>query len=106
MSLFFLELNPVQQIMSQVTSQKSMIDNHHTSIGNIVQQVVSQGWEGTDATQFQQEVQKRILPAIAELALAFAGINANLSGAVDAVNQADDQVNSAVGELAGQWQGI
>jgi hypothetical protein len=49
-------------------------------------------WIGGDADSFAEKVVTKLLPAIAELIAAIAGINLNLTDATSAVDEADQKI--------------
>jgi uncharacterized protein YukE len=105
--MFFMELNPVQQVLSQVMTQQKTCTSHQDIIGGLPAKVVGpQGWEGKDADEFGKDTMRKVVPALAELAAAFAGVNLNLTQAVDALNQADQAVSGIVSELQGVFDQI
>jgi uncharacterized protein YukE len=105
MSVFQFLSNGVQQSMSQINQAKGM----GQGVMSAVQQypnVVGSAWVGGDAEAFQEKVLTKLLPAIAELIAAIAGVNLNLSDATSAVESADQKVSKLAGGLKDVFQGI
>ncbi len=101
-----------QVIFGQVEQSMSMV-NQAKSISSQVQQTiqsypnaVSAAWIGGDEQAFSEKVMTKLLPAIAELIAAIAGVNLNLTDATDAVNQADNKIQGFASQLGDLFGGI
>lgn len=102
--LFFFIRNPVADVMSSVTQQQGIVQDTLDTLKSMVPQVIS-NWEGTDATEFNADFVRKVVPAELELIAAFAGFNLNLTKATNVVDQADQQVKGmaeGLGDVFGQ----
>ncbi len=93
MSLFRVIYSEVSRSQSVVTQQSSMASSVLDAIKSYVPKVQS-AWIGGDADEFAADVGRKLVPAMLELIAAIAGININLSKAIDVVNQADKQIQT------------
>ncbi len=60
---------------------------------------VQGAWIGGDADEFAADVARKVVPAIAELIAAIAGVNLNLSKATSAVDQGDSKGQGLANQL-------
>lgn len=105
MSIFQFVQSGVQNSMGQINQAKGM----GQGVMSAVQQypnVVGSAWVGGDAEAFQEKVLTKLLPAIAELIAAIAGVNLNLTDAMSAVESGDQKVSKLAGGLKDVFQGI
>ena len=105
MSVFQFLQDGVQNSMSQINQARGM----GQGVMSAVQQypnVVGSAWVGGDAEAFQEKVLTKLLPAIAELIAAIAGVNLNLTDAMDAVEQADTKISGMANNIKDLFQAI
>lgn len=101
-----------QFIRDQVEQSSSMVSNAQNITQNVMQQIqsypniVGNAWIGGDADSFAEQVLTKLLPAIAELIAAIAGINLNLTDATNAVDEADQKINGMAGQLGDMFGNI
>jgi len=101
-----------QYITQGVEQSRSMISNAHNITQNVHQtistypNIVGSAWIGGDADAFAEKVMTKLLPAIAELIAAIAGINLNLSDATESVNSADSKIQGMAGKLGDMFGNI
>ena len=101
-----------QFIRGQVQQSSSMISQGQNITQNVMQQIqsypniVGAAWIGGDADQFAEKVVTKLLPAIAELIAAIAGVNLNLTDATNAVDEADQKIQGMAGNLGDMFSGI
>src|SRR5512135_1888511 len=94
-----------QVIFDQVNQASSMVNQSKNITSNVMQQIqgypsiVGNAWIGGDADSFSEKVLTKLIPAIAELIAAIAGINLNLTDATDAVSQADQKVSGMANQV-------
>jgi uncharacterized protein YukE len=94
-----------QFIRGQVEQSSSMVSQAQNISQNVMQQIqsypniVGNAWIGGDADSFAEKVVTKLLPAIAELIAAIAGINLNLTDATSAVDEADQKIQGMAGQL-------
>jgi WXG100 family type VII secretion target len=93
----------VQSCMGTVNSQKGMAEGSLNAIKGIVPKV-EQGWIGEDADEFKADIQRKVIPAMAKLIAAIAGMSLNLGKAGETINNADKQaggIANQIGDLFG-----
>lgn len=105
MSVFQFIADGVQNSMAQVNQARGMGQNVMSAIQQYPN-VVGSAWVGGDAEAFSEKVLTKLLPAIAELIAAIAGINLNLGDATSAVEEADNKIGGMVGGLADKFKAI
>src|SRR6266542_563973 len=94
-----------QFIRPQCEQSSSMVGQAQNISQNVMQQIqsypniVGNAWIGGDADSFAEKVVTKLLPAIAELIAAIAGINLNLTDATSAVDEADQKIQGMAGQL-------
>ena len=94
-----------QFIRGQVEQSSSMVSQAQNISQNVMQQIqsypniVGNAWIGGDADSFAEKVVTKLLPAIAELIAAIAGINLNLTDATSTVDEADQKIQGMAGQL-------
>lgn len=105
MSVFQFISSGVQQSVSQIKQAKGMGQNVMSAIQQYPNKV-SSAWIGGDAEAFAEKVLTKLLPAIAELIAAIAGMDLNLTDATSAVESSDQKVSKLAGGLKDVFQGI
>lgn len=95
----------VENVMSGVEQQKQIVSNTLDSIKSLVPRVLM-SWIGGDAEEFQADVMRKIVPAMLELIAAIAGVNLNLTKAVNIIDQADSKVKSLADGVGDLFSGI
>lgn len=92
----------VEQVMSGISQQQQICQNTLDQIKGYVP-TVQQVWTGNDATEFGNDVQRKLVPASLELIAAIAGVNLNLTKSTNIVNQADNQCKGMAEELGQEF---
>lgn len=105
MAVFQFIFSGVQNSMAQINQARGMAQNVMSQVRSYPN-VVGSAWVGGDAEAFQEKVLTKLLPAIAELIAAIAGVNLNLTDATNTVEQADNKISGMVGNLQGVFSGI
>jgi uncharacterized protein YukE len=105
MSVFQYLADGVQNSMSQIKQAQGMGQGVHSAVQSYPN-VVGSAWVGGDAEAFQEKVLTKLLPAIAELIAAIAGVNLNLTDATSAVDQADNKISGMAGNLKDMFSAI
>jgi hypothetical protein len=90
----------VEQVMSGISQQQQITTGVLDTIKSYVP-TVQQVWTGNDATEFGNDVGRKLVPATLELIAAIAGVNLNLTKSTNIVDQADNQ-SQKLGEELGQ----
>jgi uncharacterized protein YukE len=94
-----------QFIRDQVMQSSSMVNQGKNITQNVMQtiqgypNIVGAAWIGGDAESFAEKVVTKLLPAIAELIAAIAGINLNLTDATNTVDEADQKIQGMAGQI-------
>jgi WXG100 family type VII secretion target len=99
--LQFLRVD-VGNVMATVGQQKQITEGTLDQIKGYVPKIQA-AWVGDDATEFGNDVMRKIVPAMVELIAAIAGINLNLTKATNIVDQADSQCKSLAEDLGGTF---
>jgi hypothetical protein len=105
MSVFQFLSDGVSNSMSQINQARGMSQNVMSQIQSYPN-VVGSAWVGGDAEAFSEKVLTKLLPAIAELIAAIAGVNLNLTDAIDAVDQAENKIGSMVNSVKDVFSAI
>ncbi len=101
-----------QFIRGQVEQSSSMVNQAQNITQNVMQtiqtypNIVGNAWIGGDADSFAEKVMTKLLPAIAELIAAIAGVNLNLTDATNIVDQADQKIQGMAGQISDLFGGI
>lgn len=98
-------MNFFQVIPNQVNDIMGKVSKQHQKTGDIMSQLKGYGpmvlgaWRGGDADEFVADLNRQILPAIAELMAAIAGVNVNLTKGLDIMSNADKQIKGLANGL-------
>lgn len=92
----------VEQAMSQISQQQQLTSGVLDTIKGYVP-TVQQVWTGNDATEFGNDVQRKIVPAMLELIAAIAGFNLNLTKSTNIVDKADTDSQKLANELGDEF---
>jgi hypothetical protein len=95
--------NVVDQIMGQL---KSVSDDVESPINALVGQITGGAWEGDDATAMVEEITTVVLPMVAELIAAIAGISTGIGNAAQLIQDTDSKAEGIVGELVNVFGSI
>lgn len=92
----------VEQAMSQISQQQQLTSGVLDTIKGYVP-TVQQVWTGNDATEFGNDVQRKVVPAMLELIAAIAGFNLNLTKSTNIVDKADNDSQKLANELGDEF---
>jgi uncharacterized protein YukE len=83
-------INPaaVGEAISKFAQQKSFTEQSQGVVKAFGPKVIS-GWIGGDADEFNQDIGRKLMPKYAEFALAFTGIQANLTKSTETAEGSD-----------------
>lgn len=98
MSFFQFDFGQVMDAASKFTQQKTATDNAQSIITSTIAKIQG-AWIGGDAEEFASDVMRRIVPKYTELALAFTGLNVNLTKSNDSVQGADQKASKMANQL-------
>lgn len=102
MSILQLLRPDVENVMAGVKQQHQLVSNLSNTLKSYVPRVQS-AWLGGDADEFAADVQRKVVPAMAELLAAIAGINLHLTKATTIVDEADAKAKSLAETLQEQF---
>lgn len=105
MSFFQMDFSQVADAASKFTQQKSATESAQSMIKGYVPKVQG-AWIGGDAEAFALEIATRLVPKYMELALAFTGINVNLTKSSESVQGADQNVSKMASQLGDTFSKI
>lgn len=92
----------VMQVSSGVKQQQQICQQALDTIKGYVP-TVQAVWTGNDATEFGNDVQRKLVPASLELIAAIAGFDLNLTKSTNIVSQADNQSKGMAEELGQEF---
>ena len=98
MDFFNFERGPVESVISTVKSQQQQLEDLSSKTRAYSPTVMS-AWRGGDEQEFEDDLVRKLLPAIANLIAAIAGFGGGLSSAMGVMDQADSKISSMVGGL-------
>jgi hypothetical protein len=97
----------VDGIMSQITNQLSSVrDAVESPIKEQLKTILDGAWAGDDAEAMANEIDKVVLPMVADLLAAIGGMNTGISQATDNIDKADKKAHGVVEELVGVFGSI
>lgn len=105
MTFFQILFPDISNVMSGIQQQQQIASQLLDTIKGYVPKVQAV-WIGNDATEFGNDVMRKLVPAMLELIAAIGGMNLNLTKAQDIVRQADSQVSSLANGLGDLFGGI
>lgn len=90
----------VQNVLSQLTQQMNVVqDQAYSPMQQMVQQVVGGVWVGRGADAFVEEINGLMMPRTNRVTENINTLNKNVMFAIDRIDQADDEVQTAVNSL-------
>lgn len=95
----------VDNVMSGIGQQQQIVSNTLDTVKSYVPKVQS-AWIGGDADEFAADVARKVIPAMMELIAAIAGVNLNLTKAINIMDQADNKVKSVADGLGDMFSQI
>jgi uncharacterized protein YukE len=95
----------VQSVSSGIGQQQQIASGVMQTIRGFIPKVQG-AWIGGDADAFAEDVNRKILPAMAELIAAIGGVNLNLTKATGILDAADAKSKSKVDSLGDQFSKI
>jgi uncharacterized protein YukE len=105
MSIISLVEGAVMGGLSSVASGASRAGDVQSVIQGSVKQVTS-SWIGGDEKSFEQEVNSKLLPAIADFIAALSGLGTVTQKAMDILHQADSSAKGMVDKLLDEYNQI
>jgi len=89
-NLFFMDLGKVIEAAGKFGQQNSLLGQSQSIVKAFGPKVIS-GWIGGDADEFNLDITRKLMPKYAEFALAFTGIQANLTKSTETAQGSDKQ---------------
>ena len=102
---FFMNIGSVMEQVGKFAQQQKLTEQSQGIVKNFGPKVIS-GWIGGDADEFNQDIGRKLMPKYAEFALAFTGIQANLTKTTDTAQGGDQKASSLAQGFADQASGI
>lgn len=106
MSIFSCVMNEVQDVVGQITQQANLVEEVAGGIRNGMNPIMGGAWTGQGAQAFIEEVQSRLIPEITALIASIGGFGGNIMGAMDIIQQADNDVLGVAGQIADVFDSI
>jgi hypothetical protein len=94
---------PLQDVISRIAKQLDVLGDVQSRIGGF-SSALQGAWIGEDADAFVEEVQRRLVPEIADLIAAIGGMPGGLNNAMDIIHAADSNgmgMVSGLGDMFG-----
>lgn len=98
---FFMDIGKVVEAAGKFGQQNSLLGQSQGIVKAFGPKVIS-GWIGGDADEFNQDISRKLMPKYAEFALAFTGIQANLTKSTDTAQGGDKKASSLAQGFADQ----
>ena len=105
MSFFQYVSSGVSDAAGKFMQQKNTTDSSQSIVKGFVPKVQG-AWIGGDAEAFALEIATRLVPKYMELALAFTGINVNLTKSNESVQGADQNASKMASQLGDTFEQI
>lgn len=106
MSLFSCVMGEVQDVVGQVVQQANLVEEVAGGIRSGLGPITGGAWTGAGARAFVEEVQTRLIPEIMALIASIGGFGFNITGALNIVQQADNDVFGVVGQVTDIFDSI
>ena len=87
---FFMDIGKVVDAGVKFGQQNSLLGQSQGIVKAFGPKIIS-GWDGVDAQEFNADIVRKLMPKYAEFALAFTGIQANLTKTTDTAQGSDKQ---------------
>lgn len=105
MSFFNFDFGFISSVAGQFTKMAGQTDGIQNMVKNYGPKVQA-AWIGGDADEFVADIGRKLMPKFIELALAFTGIQVNLTKSSENVTGADNQAASEANQLADEFSKI
>jgi phage-related protein len=111
MSILDSVLGLVRSVVNGISDQinklvSSVMDTVTSPLKGLVNQVVGGIWKGNGADRFVQEMNSEVIPSLTNLGSLGIDLGSTIGQAVAAIDGADKQATSLVGQLVETFQGI
>lgn len=87
---FFMDIGKVVEAAGKFGQQKSLTEQSQGIVKAFGPKII-EGWDGKDAVEFNQDIGRKLMPKYAEFALAFTGIQANLTQSTTTAQTSDQK---------------
>ena len=106
-ALMRLARKVLQNVLSQLTQNLNVVQEQaYSPMQAMVQQVVGGMWIGRGADAFVEEVSSIMMPNVNRISDNITTTSRNIMNAMDVMDRADEQVNTAVNALGDLFGGI
>jgi len=105
MSFFQYVSSGVSDAAVKFIQQKNTTDSSQSIVKGFVPKIQG-AWIGGDAEEFAADIARRLVPKYVELALAFTGINVNLTKSNESVQGADQNASKMASQLGDTFSQI
>jgi len=102
---FFMDIGKMVEAAGKFGQQNSLLGQSQGIVKNFGPKIIS-GWDGRDAQEFNQDIGRKLMPKYAEFALAFTGIQANLTKSTETAESSDKKSSSLAQGFADLCSGI
>jgi hypothetical protein len=99
-------MGDVQDVVGQVMQQANLVEEVAGGIRGGMGPITGGAWTGAGSRAFIEEVQTRLIPEIMALIASIGGFGFNITGALDIVQQADNDVFGVVGQVTDIFDSI
>jgi uncharacterized protein YukE len=96
---------PLQDIVGRIAKQVDVLGDVQSRFSGF-SSALQGAWIGQDAEAFVEEVQRRLIPEIADLIAAIGGMPGGLNSAMDIMSAADSKGRGMVSQLGDMFGGI
>ncbi len=98
MDMFNFVRGDVEQAVSTVKAQQSQAEELQTRAKASIPTVMS-AWRGGDEKEYEADILRKLVPALAQLIMAIAGFGGNLGSIMGGIDQADKKISGMAGSL-------
>ena len=97
----------VQNVLSQLMQQLNVVQEQaYSPMQAMVQEVTNVLWIGKGADAFVEEVSNLMMPGVGRIGEGIDTYSKNIQNAIDVIDRADEQVNTAVSNLVDVFSAI
>ncbi|MHB8626451.1 MAG: WXG100 family type VII secretion target [Aggregatilineales bacterium] len=106
MTMLSFSLDDIASAINNIQSEVNKVDDMLKTLQNAFSPIQSGAWQGQGAQAFMGEFVSQVLPEVAELMAAIAGIGTSAGDALNIVSAGDDEAAGVVSDLAGIAEAI
>jgi hypothetical protein len=102
---FFMDIGKVVEAAGKFGQQKSLTEQSQGIVKAFGPKIID-GWKGADSQEFNADIGRKLMPKYVEFALAFTGIQANLTKSTETAESSDKKSSSLAQQFADGASGI